>query len=62
MAEADATLLRALTLGLKLDDLKTAAVRMAHERDVLGQPEARPPFATTSLKDRVREAVTTLSP
>ena len=62
MAEADDTLLRALTLGLKIDDLKKAAVRMAHERDVLGLPVPRPPFAATSLRDRVREAVATLRP
>lgn len=60
MAEADPTLLRALTLGLKLKDLKQAGIRMAYERDILGAPQVRPPFATTSLRNRVREAVTTL--
>jgi ATP-dependent exoDNAse (exonuclease V) beta subunit len=62
MEKADPTLVRALTLGLKLKDLKQAAVRMAHERDVLGAAVPRPPFATTSLRDRVREAVATLQP
>jgi ATP-dependent exoDNAse (exonuclease V) beta subunit len=62
MSEADATLVRALTLGLKLKDLKQAAVRMTHERDVLGAAVPRPPFTTTKLRDRVREAVATLQP
>ena len=62
MAEADETLLRALTLGLKIADLRQAAVRMAHERDVLGLPTARPAFSATSLRDRIRDAVETLKP
>ena len=62
MTEADDTLLRALTLQLKIEDLRKAAVTMAHERDVLGQPTARPAFNATSLRDRLREAVTTLRP
>jgi ATP-dependent helicase/nuclease subunit A len=62
MAEADETLLRALTLGLKIGDLQTAARQMARERDVLGQPVPRPPFEPTSLRDRLRAAVATLQP
>ncbi len=62
MAAADPTLLRALTLGLKIADLKKAAVKMAHERDVLGSPQPRPPYAATSLKQRVRDAIATLQP
>ena len=35
---------------------------MANERDILGRPRTRPPFAADSLlKDRVREAVATLT-
>jgi len=62
MAEADDTLLRALTLGLKIDDLRKAAITMAHERDVLGQPTERPAYNATTLRDRLREAVETLKP
>ncbi|HSB61248.1 MAG TPA: UvrD-helicase domain-containing protein, partial [Vicinamibacteria bacterium] len=62
MAQADPALLRALTLGLKIEDLRKAAVTMAAQRDVLGQPVARPPFAPESLRDRLREAVATLQP
>ncbi len=62
MAEADEALLRALTLGLKIEDLRKAAVAMAAQRDVLGQPVARPPFDAESLRDRLREAVATLEP
>jgi ATP-dependent exoDNAse (exonuclease V) beta subunit len=62
MTEADDTLLRALTLGLKIEDLRKAAVTMARERDVLGQPTARPAFDATSLRDRLREANATLKP
>jgi ATP-dependent helicase/nuclease subunit A len=62
MAEADPTLVRALTLGLKIDQLRTAARRMASERDILGSEEPRPPFSPESLRDRVKEAVATLKP
>jgi ATP-dependent helicase/nuclease subunit A len=62
MAKADPTLLRALTLGLKISDLRAAAVRMAHERDVLGSPQTRPPYAATSLKQRLGGAIATLQP
>jgi ATP-dependent exoDNAse (exonuclease V) beta subunit len=62
MAEADETLLRALTLGLKIDELRKAARRMVSERDVLGQPVPRPPFEPASLRDRLRAAVATLEP
>src|SRR6266508_3478905 len=62
MAEADDALLRALTLGLKIEDLRKAAVAMAAQRDVLGPPVARPPFDAESLRDRLREAVATLEP
>ena len=62
MTAADPVLLRALTLGLKIADLRTAALRMADERDVLGQPVGRPAFAAASLRDRVAEAVATLRP
>ena len=62
MAEADETLLRALTLGLKIENLRQAAVTMARERDVLGQPTARPAFDTPSLRERLGEALQTLRP
>jgi ATP-dependent exoDNAse (exonuclease V) beta subunit len=35
---------------------------MAHERDVLGQPTARPAFDATSLRDRLRKANASLKP
>ncbi len=62
MREADPVLLRALTLGLKVADLRGAAVRMAFERDILGRPVSRPPFSVAALRDRLREALATLAP
>jgi ATP-dependent helicase/nuclease subunit A len=62
MAEADDTLLRALTLGLKIEDLRKAAATMARERDILGQLTARPAFDATSLRDRLRAANASLKP
>ncbi len=62
MREADPVLLRALTLGLKVPDLRGAAVRMAFERDILGRPVSRPPFSVAALRDRLREALATLAP
>src|SRR5262249_5615082 len=58
MAEADPVLVRALTLGLKIEDLRKAARRMAADRDVLGRPAPRPAFALDPLRNRLREAVT----
>ena len=63
MAEADATLLRALTLGLKIDDLQKAARHDGPRARRPGPARSRgrrsPP---TSLRDRLREAVATLQP
>jgi ATP-dependent exoDNAse (exonuclease V) beta subunit len=62
MREAEPTLLRALTLGLKMDDLRKAAFRMAFQRDILGRQTARPPFSAAALRDRLLQAVATLRP
>ena len=62
MLEADPVLLRALTLDLKLADLRKAARRMVNERDVLASVPPRPHFDPASLVERVRSAVATLQP
>jgi ATP-dependent helicase/nuclease subunit A len=62
MSEADPALVRALALGLKIADLRTAARRMASDRDILGRAETRPAFDGASLRTHLREAVAALQP
>jgi ATP-dependent helicase/nuclease subunit A len=49
LSDGDPVLVRALHLGLKLDQLHTAALRMVAERDLLGRSVPAPPFNPTGL-------------